>query len=82
MVCKLNKSLYGMKHAPHAEYNRFATYLLSLEFVETKSDTSLFIYHRGSYIVYLLLYVDDTMLTASSSALLTGSSPLFSTSLP
>jgi hypothetical protein len=70
MVCRLNKSLYGLKQAPRAWYSRFASLLLSLGFVEAKSDTSLFIYHRGADMVYLLLYVDDIVLTASSDALL------------
>ncbi|WVZ58276.1 LOW QUALITY PROTEIN: hypothetical protein U9M48_008559 [Paspalum notatum var. saurae] len=34
------------------------------------SDTSLFVFKEGSYIAYLLLYVDDIILTASSPALL------------
>ena len=70
MVCRLNKSLYGLKQAPRAWYSRFASYLLSLGFTEARSDTSLFIYQQGSDVVYLLLYVDDIVLTASSSALL------------
>jgi hypothetical protein len=44
--------------------------LLSLDFVEAKSDTSLFIFLRGSETIYLLLYVDDIVLTASSTKLL------------
>ena len=47
-----------------------ATYLLSLGFVEAKSNTSLFVYQRGSDTAYLLLYVDDIVLTASSPDLL------------
>jgi hypothetical protein len=39
---------------------------VSLGFVETKSDNSLFIYRRGPDTAYLLLYVDDIVLTASS----------------
>jgi len=39
-------------------------------FVEAKSDTSLFVFHRGSDTAYLLLYVDDVVLTASSTDLL------------
>ena len=70
MVCRLHKSLYGLKQAPRAWYSRFATYLLSLGFTEAKSDTSLFIFRRGSDTVYLLLYVDDIILTASSTELL------------
>jgi hypothetical protein len=45
-------------------------YLLTLGFVEAKSDTSLFIFRRDIDTVYLLLYIDDIVLTASSTALL------------
>jgi hypothetical protein len=69
-ICRLNKSLYGLKQAPRAWYSRFTIYLLSLGFVEAKSDTSLFIFCRGVDTVYLLLYVDDIVLTTSSTALL------------
>jgi hypothetical protein len=69
-VCLLNKSLYGLKQTPRAWYSRFATYITSLGFVEAKSDTSLFVFWRGTYTVYLLLYVDDIVLTASSATLL------------
>jgi hypothetical protein len=41
-----------------------------LGFVEAKTDTSLFVFHRGSDIAYLFLYVDDIVLTASSTELL------------
>jgi hypothetical protein len=41
-----------------------------LRFVEAKSDTSLFVFHYGADTVYLLLYADDIVLTASSTALL------------
>jgi hypothetical protein len=69
-VCLLNKSLYGLKQAPRAWYSRFATYITSLGFVEAKSNTSLFVFRRGTDTVYLLLYVDDIVLTASSTTLL------------
>ena len=70
LVCHLRKSLYGLKQAPRAWYSRFASYLTTLGFIEAKSDTSLFIFRRGSDTVYLLLYVDDIILTASSTELL------------
>ena len=43
---------------------------MTLGFTEAKSDTSLFIYRRGDETAYLLLYVDDIVLTASSQQLL------------
>jgi hypothetical protein len=70
MVCKLKKSLYGLKQAPRAWYSRFTTFLCSQGFVEAKSDTSLFLLHRGPITAYLLLYVDDIVLTTSSPGLL------------
>ena len=70
MVYRLNKSLYGLKQAPRTWYFRFATFLMTLGFTEAKSDTSLFIYRRGDETAYLLLYVDDIVLTASRQQLL------------
>jgi hypothetical protein len=69
-VYRLNCSLYGLNQVSRAWYSRFASYLASIGFIEIKSDTSLFIYRRGDDIVYLLLYVDDIVLTASTVDLL------------
>jgi hypothetical protein len=65
-VCYLN----GLKQALCASYSRFATHILSLGFMSAKSDTSLFIYQHGHDTICLLLYVDDIVLTSSSTSLL------------
>nr|XP_020169565.1 uncharacterized mitochondrial protein AtMg00810-like [Aegilops tauschii subsp. strangulata] len=44
--------------------------LSAVGFIGSKSDSSLFVYRRGADMAYLLLYVDDIILTASSSTLL------------
>lgn len=69
-VCFLLKVLCGLKQAPWVWFHGFAAHLRSLGFHESKSDTSLFVYHRDSATTYLLLHVDDIILTASSSKLL------------
>jgi hypothetical protein len=69
-VCLLNKSLYELKQAPRAWYSQFTTYITTLGFVEVKSNTSLFIFWRDTDTLYLLLYADDIVLTASSASLL------------
>lgn len=69
-VCLLSKSLYGLKQAPRAWFDSFVAHLCKLGFVATKSDSSLFVFKKGQDMAYLLLYVDDIVLTASSSALL------------
>jgi hypothetical protein len=62
--------LYGLKQASHAWYKWFATFLCHLGFIASTSDTPLFVYKEGDQITYLLLYVKDIILTASSSTLL------------
>jgi hypothetical protein len=42
-------------------------YITSLGFGEAKSNTSLFVFQRGIDTIYLLLYVDDIILTTSST---------------
>ncbi|KAK1628251.1 hypothetical protein QYE76_002566 [Lolium multiflorum] len=69
-VCLLSRSLYGLKQAPRAWYQRIAAFLHQLGFRSTRSDASLFVYNNGATTAYLLLYVDDIILTASSTDLL------------
>nr|GEZ64423.1 ribonuclease H-like domain-containing protein [Tanacetum cinerariifolium] len=45
-------------------------YAIRAGFYHSRCDTSLFIYQQGSQVTYLLIYVDDIILTASSAALL------------
>jgi hypothetical protein len=49
---------------------RLATFLGMMGFKPTQSDNSLFVLRRGKESVYLPLYVDDIMLTASSNDIL------------
>ncbi|KAJ9566959.1 hypothetical protein OSB04_002925 [Centaurea solstitialis] len=66
-VCLLQRSLYGLKQAPRAWYHRFTQYALQIGFQHSRTDTLLFIYRSDHATAYLLLYVDDIILTASSS---------------
>ena len=68
-VCLLKKSLYGLKQAPRAWYQRFIDYVATLGFSHNICDHSLFIYHQGNDTMYILLYIDDILLTASFDAL-------------
>ncbi|GJR98762.1 ribonuclease H-like domain-containing protein [Tanacetum coccineum] len=69
-VCYLQRSLYGLKQTSRAWFQRFASYATRVSFQHSKTDSSLFVFHRGSDIAYFLLYVDDIILIASSSAFL------------
>lgn len=69
MVRKLNRSLYGLKQVSRAWYSCFASYLVSIGFVKTKSNTPLFIHRRDDDTIYLL-YIEDIVLMVSSATLL------------
>lgn len=65
-VCKLDKALYGLKQAPRAWYSRLSTKLNELGFVSSKSDTSLFFYDKNGVTMFMLVYVDDIIVSSSS----------------
>lgn len=69
-VCKLQKAIYGLKQAPRAWNSRFTKFINLIRFVTSRADTSLFIYRKGKDLAYILLYVDDIILTVSSTQLL------------
>jgi hypothetical protein len=68
-VRRLKKSLYGLKQAPRAWYQRFTNYFTKLGFRLSMCDHSLFTYHHGSDVAYILLFVDDIILVTSSVSL-------------
>jgi len=69
-ICQLKKALHGLKQAPRAWFQRFSSFLTQLGFYCSRADTSLFVFHRKSDIIYLLLYVDDIIITGNNSSLL------------
>lgn len=68
-VCRLKKALYGLKQAPRAWYSELKTFLLQSGFQNSLADTSLFIYKQQSKFVYVLVYVDDILVTGSDAGL-------------
>ena len=69
-VCQMIKSIYGLRQAPRAWYEKFTTKLIELGFVVSTSDSSLFILANDSVKLYLLLYVDDIIITGTSSVVI------------
>ncbi|CAM8999551.1 unnamed protein product [Rhodiola kirilowii] len=69
-VCKLLKSLYGLKQAPRQWYARFSDALISFGFTQSPNDHSLFTYNKEGIFLALLVYVDDVILTGTSSELI------------
>ncbi|XP_068661887.1 uncharacterized mitochondrial protein AtMg00810-like [Aristolochia californica] len=69
-VCKLQKALYGLKQAPRAWFQRFSSFLIHLGFHCSHADPSLFVFHRHSNILYLLLYVNNIIIMGNNPSLL------------
>jgi histone deacetylase 1/2 len=67
-VCKLQKALYGLKQAPRAWFARLGSKLQSFGFTPSRADTLLFIFRSGDTVLYVLAYVDDIIVTGSSTA--------------
>ncbi|GKD50875.1 putative RNA-directed DNA polymerase [Tanacetum coccineum] len=61
-VCRLRKSIYGIKQASRNWYQKFTTALLNLGFRQCKADYSLFIFKQENSFVAVLLYVDDVIM--------------------
>jgi len=68
LVRKLNKAIHGLKQAPRAWFERLKATLLKFGFTESKCDPSLFIYKTSSTITYILVNVDDIIITGNSSS--------------
>jgi hypothetical protein len=69
-VCLLSKSLYGLRQAPRAWFDRLCTYLLHIGFRATGSDASLFVFNHATDTAFLVVHVDDIIITTSSQHLL------------
>ncbi|KAL5707577.1 non-specific serine/threonine protein kinase [Ranunculus cassubicifolius] len=67
-VCLLNRSIYGLKQAPRAWYERLVQALLQFGFHTSKCDTSLFIHYTSTTLTFILVYVDDIIISGNSTS--------------
>lgn len=67
-VCRLNKSLYGLKQSPRVWFERFGTLVKGLGYIQSQADHTLFYKHStNNKIAILIVYVDDIILTGDDS---------------
>ena len=71
LVCKLHKAMYGLKQAPRAWFQKLSHTLNNIGFRSTISDPSLFVRFANSSTLFVLIYVDDIIITGSSSTAIT-----------
>ncbi|RDX81853.1 hypothetical protein CR513_37428, partial [Mucuna pruriens] len=70
MVCKVKKSIYGLKHASHQWHHKFYQVISSCGFQENVVDDCIYHKFSGNKYIFLLLYVDDILLASSDTGLL------------
>jgi Reverse transcriptase (RNA-dependent DNA polymerase) len=66
LVCRLNKSIYGLKQSPRAWYEKLNHFLISYKFKVSWVDTSLFTRHNQFGTTVVLVYVDDIIITGNN----------------
>ena len=62
-VCKLKKSLYGLKQSPRAWFGRFARSMRKFGYNKNNYDHTLFLKKCHGKITALIVYVDDMVVT-------------------
>ena len=68
LVCRLKKSLYGLKQALRAWYAKMDSYLLSQNFVCCKLDPNVYMLRTTDSLLLLVLYVNDFLIIGCSTS--------------
>ena len=66
LVCKLRKSIYGLKQAGRAWFEKINAALVRMDFTPLDSDHCVYVRRQGDDVLYIVLYVDDLLLIGSS----------------
>lgn len=66
-ICKLKKSLYGLKCSPKDWNEKFNEFMLSLNFIRSEYEYCIYVKTTETYKLYILLYVDDVLLAGTDN---------------
>jgi hypothetical protein len=66
-VCKLHRSLYGLRQSPRAWYSHVGSDLCSWDLHKITADSNVYYREYHGHIIILILYVDDLYITGSNA---------------
>jgi hypothetical protein len=66
-VCKLKKTLYGLKQSPRAWFGKFSKAVMEFGLQHCQTDHSVFHLHTSAGYILLVVYVDDIVITGDDS---------------
>ncbi|PKU80351.1 Retrovirus-related Pol polyprotein from transposon TNT 1-94 [Dendrobium catenatum] len=69
-VCLLKKAIYGLKQAPRQWFATFTSFLTDFNFRISTADPSLLLFSKAATQLYILVYVDDILLTGNDPSVL------------
>jgi hypothetical protein len=66
-VCRLRRSIYGLKQSPRAWFGRFSEVVQKFGMQKSKCDHSVFYRNSNTGLILLVVYVDDIVITGNDS---------------
>ena len=65
-LCRLWRSLYGLKQSSRCWYQKLSSFLIDQGFIRIQSDYAIFIRRTATSLIIIAVHVDDLMMLASS----------------
>lgn len=68
-ISRLQQPLYGLKQMSHTWYDKLSSFLQSNGFHNSRVDASLFVHCSHGHMIYVIIYVDNFIITKSSNSI-------------
>jgi hypothetical protein len=66
MICKIYKSLYGLKKSSMARYQQMGSYLISIGLIRNEVDSKVYMMKQKGKSIIILIYIDDVMVVSNT----------------
>jgi hypothetical protein len=66
MVCKIYKSLYGLKQSSMAWYQWMGSYLIFIGLIRNEVDSNVYMMKQKGKSIIIVIYIDDVMVVSNT----------------